>query len=113
MPYMKVQTNAPVADPEGFMRRASEFLCAQLGKPESYIMVAVEPKTGMVFGGTADPTAYVELKSIGLSAGQTADLTKEVCGFLGGELGIGADRVYIEFAGVPAAMWGWNNRTFG
>jgi len=28
------------------------------------------------------------------------------------ELGLPADRVYIEFADAPRSMWGWNGGTF-
>ncbi len=113
MPYMMIQTNAEVTDPDALMRRASAFLSEQLGKPESYIMIALEPKTDMMFAGTSDVSAYVELKSIGLTDARTAELSEALCGFLSEDLGVRADRVYVEFAGVPAAMWGWNNRTFG
>ena len=113
MPYMMIQTNAEIADPDALMSRSSAFLSEKLGKPESYIMIALEPKTDMMFAGTAESSVYVELKSIGLTEAQTSGLTEALCGFLGRELGVSADRIYVEFAGVPATMWGWNNRTFG
>jgi len=113
MPYMMIRTNAEIADPGALMSRSSAFLSEKLGKPEAYIMIALEPKTDMMFAGTSGVSAYVELKSIGLTDARTTELSESVCGFLDKELGVGADRVYVEFAGVPAAMWGWNNRTFG
>lgn len=113
MPYMKLQSSVGIQKPEELMKRASGFLSEQLGKPESYIMVALEPATSMAFAGSAEPCAYVELKSIGLRSDRTTELSGAVCKFIGAELGIPAGRVYIEFSGVPADMWGWDNRTFG
>jgi phenylpyruvate tautomerase PptA (4-oxalocrotonate tautomerase family) len=112
MPYLKVQTNAPVASAEELARKASAFLSEQLGKPESYIMIAVEPVGTMLFAGSPDATVFVEVKSIGLTDARTTELSEALCGFLGAELGVPANRIYIEFAGVPRAMWGWDNRTF-
>ena len=113
MPYMMIQTNAEIADPDALMSRSSVFLSEKLGKPESYIMIALKPKTDMLFAGTSEVSAYVELKSIGLTDARTSELSESLCGFLSKELSVSADRIYVEFAGVPAAMWGWNNRTFG
>jgi len=112
MPYMKIQTNAPVSDAESLSKKASSFLSEQLGKPEQYIMIAVEPVGTMLFAGSTEKTVFAELKSIGLDDSQTKALSEAVCGFLGNELGVPSDRVYIEFAGVPRAMWGWNKGTF-
>jgi phenylpyruvate tautomerase PptA (4-oxalocrotonate tautomerase family) len=112
MPYVMVQTNAEMPSPYAFMSRTSAFLAEKLGKPESYVMVAIEPKTDMMFAGTPDLCAYAEVKSIGLTESQTGELSDALCTFLGNELGVGSERVYVEFSGVPATMWGWNNRTF-
>jgi hypothetical protein len=35
-----------------------------------------------------------------------------LCGFITQELGIAAERIYIEFSGPERHMWGWNNKTF-
>lgn len=112
MPYMKIQTNAQVNDASALATRASSFLSEQLGKPEQYIMIAVEPVDTLLFAGSPETAVFAEIKSIGLPESKTTALSEAVCGFLGDELGVPADRVYIEFADAPRAMWGWNNRTF-
>ncbi len=40
-------------------------------------------------------------------------LSQQVCKLLSDSLGIGPDRVYLNFTDVEAGNWGWNGRTFG
>ncbi|HKK04847.1 MAG TPA: phenylpyruvate tautomerase MIF-related protein [Gammaproteobacteria bacterium] len=114
MPYLKIQTNRPVDDTtrQAALTRASALVAEALGKPERYVMVAMEPPVPMLFAGDDAPTAYLELKSIGLPAGRTAELSAALCEMAEAVLGIDRDRVYIEFTDAPRAMWGWNGGTF-
>ncbi|HWQ94111.1 MAG TPA: phenylpyruvate tautomerase MIF-related protein [Gammaproteobacteria bacterium] len=114
MPYLKIQTNIPMPSKavQDLLKKASYTVALHLGKPESYVMVAVEPSTPMLFAGTDAPLAYLELKSVGLPQAKTKELSKTLCELLGKELGIAQDRVYIEFASASGAMWGWDGGTF-
>ena len=114
MPYLKIQTNRPVENDaaEQLVSSASKLVAEQLGKPERYVMVALDPPVPMSFAGSTDPLAYLELKSIGLPQDKTPAFSKALCGLIQQQLGIEPDRVYIEFADAPRAMWGWNNATF-
>ncbi len=114
MPYLKIQTNRPVADEasQNLVRKASALVADKLGKSESYVMVAVDPPRPMIFAGDDSPTAFLELKSIGLDGNQTVDLSAALCELIGDELSIDKDRIYIEFANAERNMWGWNGRTF-
>jgi phenylpyruvate tautomerase len=114
MPYLKVQTNKPTDDSVrgALMTELSAAVASGLGKPERYVMVAIDPALPMVFAGTDEPCAYLELKSIGLPQSQTAALSESLCDIIGTALGITPDRIYIEFADAPRAMWGWNRGTF-
>ena len=119
MPYLKVQTNQQ-RDTSGnndfqykdFLRQASSLVAEKLGKPERYVMVAIEPPVPMVFAGSDEPAVFMELKSIGLSESQTPDLSSALCELAHGSLGVAQDRIYIEFADAPRKMWGWNGATF-
>ena len=113
MPYLKIQTNQTVNPEQAqtLITKASKLVASELGKPESYVMVALAPPVPMVFAGSDAPTAYLELKSIGLPESRTADLSKALCGLMS-DLNIDQNRVYIEFADAPRAMWGWDGRTF-
>ncbi len=114
MPYLKIQTNQDVEDRKKLeiAEKASKLVATGLGKPESYVMVALEPSTKMVFAGVGEPTIFMELKSIGLPESKTADLSKSLCDFAEKEFGVIKERIYIEFANANGSMWGWNGRTF-
>lgn len=114
MPFLKIQTNVSVDENKQaeLLTRASALTASELGKPESYVMVSIEPERIMSFAGNSAPLAYLELKSIGLQESQTADLSKALCDLVASSLEIDQGRVYIEFADAPRAMWGWNGATF-
>ncbi|MEW6352985.1 MAG: phenylpyruvate tautomerase MIF-related protein [Pseudomonadota bacterium] len=114
MPYLKIQTNTPPTPKaqQELLKTLSRAVAKHLGKPESYVMVALEPPIPMLFGGEAAPLAYLELKSVGLPQAKTAELSKALCELVERELGVPQDRVYIEFANASGAMWGWNGGTF-
>ena len=114
MPYLKIQTNQEIAPEQSssWLKQASSLVADQLGKPERYVMVVMEPPQPMVFAGSDDPTVFMELKSIGLSESQTPDLSNALCELAHETLGVAQDRIYIEFSDAPRKMWGWNGATF-
>lgn len=114
MPYLKVQTNTPVDNDAStrLLERASKTVSHELGKPEKYVMVAIEAEQPMAFAGDTAPCAYLELKSIGLPQERTVDLSRALCDLVENELGIPADRTFVEFTDAPRALWGWDRRTF-
>jgi len=114
MPYLKIQTNHPLDSGKSleFIKSASRVVAEGLGKPERYVMVALEPPVPMIFAGSDDPTVFMELKSIGLPESRTAQLSASLCQLVHDELAVPADRVYIEFQDAPRKMWGWDKGTF-
>ncbi|PKM44352.1 MAG: hypothetical protein CVV05_11425 [Gammaproteobacteria bacterium HGW-Gammaproteobacteria-1] len=114
MPYLLIKTNVTPADGAAapLLRKASQQVAQALGKPEDYVMVALEHGCPMLFAGGDAPLAYVELKSIGLPKARTAELSALLSRLLQEELGIAADRVYIEFSPATGELWGWNGATF-
>ncbi len=114
MPYLKIQTNQQVAetDSKALLAAASSVIAEELGKPESYVMVNLDPPRPMLFAGLDTPTAYLELKSIGLPENKTKSLSTALCKLTQTYLGVEPARTYIEFADAPRHMWGWNNSTF-
>ncbi|HHH38885.1 MAG TPA: hypothetical protein ENK50_04845 [Sedimenticola sp.] len=114
MPLLKIMTNLeiPPERRQPLLETASARVAEMLGKPESYVMVALEPGRPMRFAGSDAPLAYLELKSIGLPREGTRDLSAKLCGLISGELGIPANRIYIEFSNAERDMWGWNGATF-
>jgi len=114
MPYIKIQSAAPMADQDkaALLKDASKQLAQLLGKPESYVMTAYQGVEAMTFAGDESPCAFLEVKSIGLPQNATASLSKALCELVSRYLSIPQSRVYIEFANAPGAMWGWDGRTF-
>lgn len=114
MPYLKIQTNQTVSaeQAQSLIGKASALVAEQLGKPEKYVMVALAPPVPMLFAGSDAPTAYLELKSIGLPNSHTRDFSQALCSLIESELAISQKRVYIEFSDATRAMWGWNGSTF-
>ena len=114
MPYLKIQTNRHVdaGRRTELLVAASRLVADILGKPERYVMVALEADVSMVFAASDAPLVYLELKSIGLDEAATAGLSEHLCRLMDERLQVPAERVYIEFANAPRHMWGWNGATF-
>ena len=111
MPYLSITTNANVDDGAAFVAEASRIVSSGLGKPESYVMAALQPVQAMSFGGSAAPAAFLEVRSIGLprdlskvSQGLTQAVTRHT--------GVPAERVYIAYGDVSAARWAHAGETF-
>ncbi|MGB7085251.1 MAG: phenylpyruvate tautomerase MIF-related protein [Phormidesmis sp.] len=116
MPLIKVQisVDAPAKTTvEALLKQLSSSLSKHLGKPESYVMTAFEPSTPMTFGGTSDPTCYIQIKSVGRMGDKTQSMSQDFCAKVQAALGVPPNRTYIEFADSQGAMWGWNGTTFG
>ena len=114
MPYLKIQTNLPVTRKAQrvILREASVLIADELEKPESMVMVALEADTPMLFGGSDDPVAFLELKAVGLPVRRTRQLSKVLCALIKSHLGVTKQRVYVKFIDVKHGMWGWKGDTF-
>ena len=114
MPYLKIQTNQTLdnSSQKALLKKASATVSEQLGKPENYVMVAIDPPRPMLFAGSNAPTAYLELKSIGLPSSDTTNISAALCELVAKELSIEQNRIYIEFSNAERNMWGWNRATF-
>ena len=117
MPLIKVQTSVDTPAKtavEDLLKQLSASLSKHLGKPESYVMTAFEPGTPMTFGGTTDPTCFIQIKSVGtMGSDKTQTMSQDFCAKVQAALGVPPNRTYIEFADAQGAMWGWNGTTFG
>jgi phenylpyruvate tautomerase len=113
MPTLQVSTNTNIVDHKQFARAASKLVADMLGKPEMYVMIIVKPKCELYFGGNDDPAALLSLHSLGLPEAQIKAYSERLCSFISQQLGISAERIYINFESPPRTHWGWNNTTFG
>ena len=114
MPFFKIETNRQADDARtvALLNKASAMVSQMLGKPEQFVMVSIETDKRMMFGGDGEPTAFVQLKSIGLPTDRCAEFSGKICQFLNDELGIQPDRVFIDFKDAARNLFGWNGKTF-
>jgi len=112
MPYLHVHTNIAVENHADFLARCSHATALTLGKPESYVMVELSDQQSMIFAGSDQPLAFVELKSLGLSPADTAHISNKISTLIHHELEIDVSRIYIEFEAPQRDMFGWNGGTF-
>ena len=112
MPLLQINTNVSIDDPATLASDASAMVADMLGKPESYVMVIVNPDLTLVFAGSNDNAAHLKLKSLGLPESKTGEYSKRLCSFIEEKLGVSPGRIYIEFTGPPRHLWGWDNKTF-
>ncbi len=117
MPLVSVYTSAEPPTEErsrSLLRDLSAATARILGKPESYVMTCLMPRTRMTFGGSPEPACLVEVKSLGALDGDApAELTRAVTALLHERLVVPTSRVYVVFEDVPPHLWGFKGATFG
>ena len=116
MPMIRIQTSIAIDEEKQttMMSTLSTAVAELLGKPESYMMLILEPDTTIMMSGTAEAAALVEVRSVGsISEEEAKNLSGKISEILGKEIGVGAGRIYLNFQGVPGVMWGFDGRTFG
>ena len=114
MPYFSIETNQTIdqASNRGLIKKTSTFIAELLGKPESYVMIAIKPETPIIFAGSDEPAAFVRVKSIGLPKDCCPQLSEKICGLIERELKVPPNRVFIDFKDLEREMFGWNGKTF-
>jgi phenylpyruvate tautomerase len=115
MPYLKLNTNAPITNQQKtkLLTDLSALMAEETGKSERYVLVEITENKLLLFAGTDEPLAYLECKSIGLSANQAKSISAALSRSLKEHLKINGERIYIEFSNCPGEFWGWNGSTFG
>ncbi len=113
MPYLKIQTNLPLSQKaeRTVLQTASALIASELSKPEEFVMLALQDNTHMLFAGSDDPVAFLELKAVGLPVKKTRPLSAKLCKLIEEHLGIPPQRVYVKFIDVKHGMWGWKGDT--
>jgi phenylpyruvate tautomerase len=114
MPYLSILTNARVADARHseLLGAASRVVASQLSKPENYVMVSIAPGQRLVFAGSEEPAAFLELRSIGLPDAKRGSLCMELTDLIAEFCGIARDRIFLVMIDVDAKLWGYDGKTF-
>lgn len=111
MPYLNIRTNQSVNDAEALIKKASQTVASASGKPESYVMVVLDKEQAMSMGGSTDPVAFLDYRSLGLPADRAA-FSDALCSLISDELSIDGNRIYISMTDSERHNWGWNHSTF-
>lgn len=115
MPLLTLSTNLtiPTGEQSSLLETLSAHTARMLGKPESYVMVLLRTGQAMAFGGSPDPCALLELKSLGLPEERSGEFSASLCDLVSDQTGVPASRIYIEFSSPARHLWGWDRSTFG
>ena len=115
MPFLKITSSVevPAEKRDALLAAVSKAAAEATGKPERYMMVALESGS-ILFAGKAGPAAFVDVRAIGgLTPEVNAKLSSQVCALLLKWLNVPGERVYLTFIDVPATHWGNAGKTFG
>jgi phenylpyruvate tautomerase PptA (4-oxalocrotonate tautomerase family) len=114
MPLIRIVTSAePPPTADAWLRDLSALLAREIGKPEAYVMTCLEPRAAMTFGGTAEPTCYIEVKNVGpLAPELTKRLSAQITERVARATSVKGARVYIEFSEAKPHHWGYDGDTF-
>jgi phenylpyruvate tautomerase PptA (4-oxalocrotonate tautomerase family) len=116
MPLIKVDATERLKDEEkkALCAKLSRICAETMGKPESYVMVALNEGSAILLGGQPGPAAFVDVRGIGgLSGSVNRTLSERICQVLAEVARIPSKRVYLNFASIEAVDWGHDGRTFG
>ena len=113
MPYFSIETNKKIDSVVNteLMKKASSFLADMMSKPERAIMVTVKPDMPYIFGGSEDPTAFVQIKAFNLDKTRCPEYSKKVGEFIEAEINVPIDRVFIDFTDIDGKAFGYNGDT--
>ena len=112
MPFVNVNTNTNISkEQEITVKSQLGKAIENLGKTESWLMVAFNGNMPLYFKGDDAPADFVDISVFGKSTDeQCRIMTESVCSIIEKELGIPAARTYVKYSGT--SQWGWNNMNF-
>ncbi|KAJ1805830.1 hypothetical protein LPJ56_005276 [Coemansia sp. RSA 2599] len=113
MPVVEITTNVQSADSPDFSAKMAHAVAKILSKPVSYVMVFATYSQSMTMGAEGSPAAYVRVGSIGAVGGSKNNaIAAEITGLLGAELGVAAERVYVDIRDIARSDIALGGKTF-
>jgi len=115
VPLIRIQTNTSLLKDQinplliSLSQKASEWL----DKPEAYVQVILESDMAILFAGSTEPSALIEVRSLGFFGHSIGEITQALSTFIQENIGIPQDRIFINFFDMERKNWGWNGKTFG
>tara|TARA_Y100001968_G_C18852686_1_gene478813 strand:+ start:38 stop:376 length:339 start_codon:yes stop_codon:yes gene_type:complete len=111
MPLIHLRTSHEInLDNKEVMSDLSKLVSDLTNKPESYVMCILETNMNMYFSGNANPSCFIDIKSIGSL--EPKIISKAICEYISNKLLIQKNRIYINFEDVRPSNWGHNATTF-
>jgi len=110
MPYLNIKTNQTVK--QSVISEVSSFMAKLLNKPETAMMVAIDDGVNMMHAGQSLATAFVQLKSIGLTTEQCKEIAPQMNTFFSSVLDVPEDRIYIDMQAIDKRMFASRGTTF-
>jgi phenylpyruvate tautomerase len=113
MPYLTIQINTALEDEKqtALLNAAAKIVATQSDKPEKSVMTSLSTSARMTFAGEDDPTAFIELRSIGVPDTKRNPLTAALTDLVTRTCEIKADRIFVVLADIQARFWALNGAT--
>ena len=92
-------------------KEAMKILSEVIGKPIKYCSSQVFETIGG-FGGEVEPSAFIDVKSIGGLKGKQKDLSDKFCTIIENKTSIKGDKIYLNFTEFIGENWGFNHKSF-
>lgn len=110
MPVLKIETNQLLSQEQTavLMNDATDMLCRVLDKPKTYMMVHVDSGCSLMFNGSTDPFAFLQLRLFAVPEGDASKLISGISEFIEKFLEVKPDRQYIQLSEMKPAHFGWN-----
>nr|MDZ8061288.1 phenylpyruvate tautomerase MIF-related protein [Nostoc sp. EkiNYC01] len=116
MPFVRIETNHDFNQQviQDVITQITEQVHIIKGDPQAMILVAVNTKVNMAFGGDYEkPVAVVQVMNLRMSVEITTKLTENISDILIAKFNISANRMYIFFQEYTKMhLIGWNRTTF-
>jgi phenylpyruvate tautomerase PptA (4-oxalocrotonate tautomerase family) len=112
MPVMRIETNQSLSQEAttDLMKAATDMLCRVLEKPKTFMMVSVDSGCRMMFDGSTDPCAFVQLRLFAVSDDDAPGIIHQISDFISEALDVKADRQYIQLMEMKPSHFGWNGK---
>lgn len=113
MPFIDSKITVPVsAEQKEALKAELGKLMTTLHKSETYLMVGIEDKYDLWFGGKKlEKGAYVSVSLLGNAPSKDfSAMTGQICEVYSKLLGIPGDAIYVTYH--PISDWGWNGSNF-
>ena len=112
---MTVITNADIGERKTeLLELLRDAIVSSLGKPKSYVAVAILDNTSMIWGdSTEEPMALCTLNSLGgINIDNNRKLQASITDLLGPIAGIVPTRIYTTFNDIARENMGYDGKTF-